>query len=91
MVHFIASADCPQTVMETIDGRSDQTHRFFIQTSASEDCPQTAMETIDGCSDQTHIVIMQIIAPEDCPLIAMKISEDSCYKNTHNREVILCI
>jgi hypothetical protein len=88
VVHFIASADCPQTVMETIDGRSDQTHRFFIQTSESEDCPQTAMETIDGCSDQTHIVIMQIFAHEDCPLIAMKISEESYYKTTQNRDAI---
>ena len=86
-----SSADCPQTVMETIDGRSEQTHRFLIQISASEDCPQTAMETIDGCSDQTHIVIMQLIAPEDCPLNAMKISEESYYKNTQNRDAILCI
>ena len=88
MVHFIASADCPQTVMENIDGRSEQTYRFFIQISASEDCPQTAMENIDGCSDQTHIVIMQIFAHEDCPLIAMKISEESYYKTTQNLDAI---
>jgi len=31
---------------------------------------------------------MQISASEDCPLIAIKISEESYYKITHNRDAI---
>ena len=85
-----ASDVCHQTVMESMDGCSDDTHNV-MHFSASADCPQTAMETMDGCSDQRHRVVMQIIASEDSHLIALKISEESYYKNTQNLDAILCI